>query len=92
MKRRLPILLTLTAFVVLFVVSPAFAGPHDGGEGWYGETNDKAVTNAGFILIGAFPLFIFLMSMLQWKLDKRKEARKAAAKGRGTRDEWRGGW
>ena len=32
---------------------------HDGGEGWWGETNDKVVTNAGFILIAFFPLFIF---------------------------------
>lgn len=92
MKSRLPIILTLSLFVLLLVVAPAFAGEHDGGEGWYGETNDKAVTNAGFILIGAFPLFVFLMSMLQWRLDKRKERRKAAKKGRGTRAEWRGGW
>ena len=34
------------------------ADGHDGGEGWYGETNDKVVTNAGFILIAAFPLLI----------------------------------
>lgn len=92
MKRRLPAILMLTVFVLLLVAAPALAEPHDGGEGWWGETDDKVVTNAGFIVIGAFPLFVFLMSMLQWRLDKRKEARKAAKKSRGTRAEWRGGW
>ena len=50
--------------VTLLVLAPA-ALAHDGGEGWWGETNDKVVTNAGFILIVFFPLFVFLMSMLQ---------------------------
>jgi hypothetical protein len=33
-----------------------------------------------------------LLSALQWKLDKRKSARKAAEKARRTRAEWAGGW
>ena len=73
----------------------AFAseGPgHDGGEGWYGITNDKVVTNAGFIVIGAIPLFILFMSLAQHKLDKRKAARKSAAKARGEAPVWKGGW
>ena len=53
---------------------------HDGGEGTYGEANDKVVTNAGFILIAFFPLFIAAMSCIQWRLEKRKDRRKAAAK------------
>ena len=57
------------------MLAPA-ALAHDGGEGWWGETNDKVVTNAGFILIVFFPLFVFLMSMLQGQLEKRKERRK----------------
>ena len=61
---------------------------HDGGEGWWGETDDKVVTNAGFILIAFFPLFIFTMSMIQWRLEKRKDARKAAAKARTARKGW----
>ena len=65
---------------------------HDGGEGWWGETNDKVITNAGFILIAFFPLFIFTMSMIQWRLEKRKDARKAAAKARMARADVRGGW
>ena len=81
-------ILTLTA--ALLLAAPALA--HDGGEGTYGVTNDRVVTNFGFALIAFFPLFIFLMSLLQHRLDKRKDARKAAAKARSQRAEWRGGW
>jgi hypothetical protein len=64
----------------------------DGGEGLWGETDDKVVTNAGFILIGGIPLFILCMSLLQWRLDKRKDRRKAADKARRARADLRGGW
>jgi hypothetical protein len=80
----------LTIALLLATAAPALA--HDGGEGWYGLTNDKVVTNAGFILIAAFPLLIFLLSMLQHTLDKRKERRKKAAKARARSPEWSGGW
>jgi hypothetical protein len=76
--------------VLLTTVPAAFA--HDGGEGLWGETNDKVITNAGFILIAFFPLLVFSLSMLQWRLDKRKDARKAAAKARAARADKRGGW
>ncbi len=84
----------LTIALLLVTAAPALAsGPgHDGGEGWYGLTNDKIVTNAGFILIAAFPLLIFLLSMLQHTLDKRKDRRKKAAKARRRAPEWSGGW
>jgi hypothetical protein len=88
--RRTAQTLLLTAFVLAATASSALA--HDGGEGWWGETNDKVVTNAGFILIAFFPLFIFTMSMIQWRLEKRKDARKAAAKARVARADVRGGW
>jgi hypothetical protein len=82
---------TLLALALLALTAPvAFA--HDGGEGLWGETNDKVITNAGFILIAFFPLFVFVMSMIQWRLDKRKEARKRAAKARTARADLRGGW
>jgi preprotein translocase subunit SecG len=82
------------ALVVLLVLAPAAFGVDrlDGGEGTYGETNDKVVTNTGFILIAAFPLIILLMSLLQWRLDKRKEARKKAAKATAARGDARPGW
>ena len=65
---------------------------HDGGEGLYGITNDKVVTNFGFALIAFFPLFIFFASLLMHRLEKRKDAKKAAAKSRSGAPEWSGGW
>ena len=82
---------TLLTVAILAVTAPA-ALAHDGGEGWWGETNDKVITTAGFVLIAFFPLFVFVMSMIQWRLDKRKDARKRAAKARATRADVRGGW
>ena len=81
-------LATVLAFALL---APA-ALAHDGGQGTYGEVNDKVTTNAGFIVIGFFPLFILVMSLLQWRLDKRKQHRMAAKRARSTGAEWRGGW
>jgi preprotein translocase subunit SecG len=82
---------SVLTIALLAVTAPAALG-HDGGEGWWGETNDKVITNAGFILIAFFPLFVLVMSLLQWKLEKRKDARKKAAKARAARADVRGGW
>jgi len=82
---------SITAVIGLGLLAPA-AFAHDGGQGLFGETDDKVVTNAGFILIIFFPLFILLMSLTQAKLDKRKEARKAAHKAQEASGEPRGGW
>lgn len=82
---------SILTLALLAVTAPA-ALAHDGGEGLWGETNDKVITNAGFILIAFFPLFVLFASLLQWKLDKRKEARKRAAKERVARADLRGGW
>ena len=87
MLRRLPVSVLIAATVLLVAAAPGFA--HGNGEGWWGETNDQVVTNAGFILIIFFPLFIFLASLLQWRLEKRKDLRKAAAK---QRAQTPGGW
>jgi preprotein translocase subunit SecG len=82
----------LLSFVMLLALLAPAAMAHDGGEGLWGETNDKVVTNFGYILIGAFPLLVLFLSLLQGRLEKRKKARYAAAKGRARRPEWRGGW
>jgi hypothetical protein len=90
MKR---LLAALPATVLILLVLAPAAMAHDGGEGWWGETNDKVVTNAGFILIVFFPVFVFLMSMLQGALDRRKERRKKLQKSLAREQEsWRGGW
>ena len=89
MKRLLAVLPVTVA--ALLVLAPA-ALAHDGGEGWWGETNDKVITNAGFILIAFFPLFVLVMSMGQMALDRRKDRRKAAQKALAREDRVRGGW
>ena len=86
------VLTTLFVSALTFLVLAQSALAEDHGEGLWGETNDKVVTNAGFIVIAFFPLFVLFMSLLQGHLDKRKYARKAAAKARRQRPEWHGGW
>jgi preprotein translocase subunit SecG len=76
------ILLALLAPVALARVG------HDGGQGTYGEANDKVVTNAGFIVIIFFPVLILVLSLLQAALDRRKARRKKHLPAR----DWAGGW
>jgi heme/copper-type cytochrome/quinol oxidase subunit 2 len=85
--------LALSIGVALLALAPA-ASAHVayGGEGWYGETNDKVITTAMFVVIGFFPGVIVLFSLIQWRLDKRKHARMDAAKRRAMNADWRGGW
>jgi hypothetical protein len=89
--RRLQISLLALALLASLVFAPAAVAYND-GRGFYGATNDKVVTDAGFILIVFFPTFVFAMSMLQRRLEKRKEARKAAHKALAGNAQWRGGW
>ena len=91
--RRAATTLLLSAMTVLVFAQVALAdAENDHGEGWYGETDDRVVTYFGFAVIAFFPLLIFFASMLQWRLDKRKDARKAAEKARAARADLRGGW
>jgi hypothetical protein len=87
--RRACIIAILTAVAVLATASTAFAAA---GQGWYGETDDKVITNAMFLVIIFFPILITVLSTVQWRLDKRKHARMDAAKRRAASADWRGGW
>jgi hypothetical protein len=83
---------TLLLSISLLALMAPVALAQNSGEGSAGAINDKDTTNAGFILIAAFPLFILLMSLLQWRLDKRKADRKKAIKAAGGDNRWQGGW
>jgi hypothetical protein len=87
--RRLTTTLS-TSMLMLLVLAPAALAEND-GRGAYGATDDKVVTNVGFIVIVFFPTFVFVMSMIQRRLEKRKEAGKAAKRQLGNA-EWHGGW
>lgn len=92
---RLLTTLVATSLVLLMSAPMALASIDHGGvsgEGTYGETTDRVVTNAGFMVIAFFPLLILVLSVLQWRLDKRRDARKAAVKARGANGDWKGGW
>jgi hypothetical protein len=89
--RRLVFLAIQTAISLALLAPLALAG-EDHGQGLYGETDDKVVTDAGFILIAAFPLLVLTLSLIQWRLDKRKDARKKAMKARAASRQWQGGW
>ena len=83
----------LTGLFLALTAPAALASEgHDGGEGWWGETDDKVITNAGFIIIAAFPALIMVISLVQGRLEKRKDARLAAARARKSRADQRGGW
>ena len=82
----------LTALFFAVMAPVALAGDHDGGEGLWGETNDQVVTYAGFILIVGFPILILILTLIQSRLEKRKDRRLAAAKARRARADVRGGW
>jgi len=60
-----------TVLLSLLLVAPAF-GRADGGEGLYGKTNDKIITNFGFGLMIGFTLLVTMLSVLQYLLERRK--------------------
>ena len=85
------IVLTGVFFALTAPVALASEG-HDGGEGLWGETNDKVITNAGFAIIAGIPLLILVLTLIQSSLDRRKDRRLAAARARKERADLRGGW
>jgi hypothetical protein len=88
--RRLAV--SLVAWCVTLAVTASVAAAGDEGQGLWGETDDKVVTGAGFVLIAFFPLLVAVLSAVQWRLEKRRDARMRARQARSSRPEWRGGW
>ena len=69
MKR---ILLSLAVSVMSLLVASPIAMAAD-GEGLYGRTNDKVITFFCFGVIIFFALFVIVMSILQHRLETRKD-------------------
>ncbi len=74
MRYRLTV--ALSAVVMLLLTAPAMA--HDNGEGLIGETDDRIITFFSLGVVLFFTLVVCLGSFIQGRLEKRKEARKAA--------------
>ncbi len=66
----------LCALLTLLLAAPAMA--HDNGEGLVGETDDRIITLFSLGVVVFFTLVVCVGSYLQGRLEKRKEARKAA--------------
>jgi hypothetical protein len=91
--RRTKIMTALFTLSVTFLtLVPDALARDNGGQGWYGETNDKVITNAMFLTIIFFPTVVVVFTLIQWRLDKRKHAKMDAAKRRAANVDWRGGW
>jgi hypothetical protein len=68
----------VTTAVVAFLAAAAPAMAGGAGEGLAGETNDKAVTFFCFGVMAFFVATVFVGTIVQTTLEKRKDARKAA--------------
>ncbi|MGH2913729.1 MAG: hypothetical protein ACRDMX_01955 [Solirubrobacteraceae bacterium] len=91
--RRARFMFALTTYaVVALTFAPAALARDDGGVGFWGESTDKQITYAMFITIGFFPALMLVLTLIQWRLDKRKHAREDAIKARAANADWRGGW
>jgi hypothetical protein len=65
----------LAALGVLLLAAPAAMA--EDGVGLAGPTTDKTVTFFCFGVIGFFALLPIVLSLIQWRLEKRKEQRQS---------------
>ena len=75
MSRRSTIGVLAVVLAQLALASPAFA---KNGEGLAGETNDKVITFFCLGLVIFFVLVVIVGTIVQTRLERRKDARKAA--------------
>ena len=80
--RRL-VLPLLAAICALLVLAPAAMAAD--GVGLYGRTDDKVVTFFAFGLIAFFAILVTVLSLIQIRLDNRKQRRKEDLERLGTR-------
>lgn len=73
MKRAAAALLSIVA--LMLVAAPAALA--ENGVGLAGPTTDKTVTFFCFGVMGFFAILVIVMSLIQGKLEKRKEQRRS---------------
>jgi len=72
-RRRLVLIIGLGLSAWLTAVPPALAAD---GVGTYGRTDDKVITFFAFGVMAFFAILVIALSLLQIRLDARKERRK----------------
>ena len=70
---RIRALLAVLAALALSLALAAPAMAAKGGEGLYGKTDDKVITNFGFGLMIFFVVLVVGLSIAQAQLEKRKQ-------------------
>ncbi len=71
MRIRAAITVLSTIFLTLALAVPAMAAK--GGEGLYGKTDDKVITNFGYGLMIFFVTLVTALSVGQYLLERRKQ-------------------
>jgi hypothetical protein len=64
----------LSVFALMLVAAPAALA--ENGEGWAGAADDKTVTFFCFGVIAFFAILVIVASLIQGKLERRKERRR----------------
>jgi hypothetical protein len=72
-RRRIAAALLAALTTMLLAAPAAFA---ENGTGLAGPTTDKTITFFCFGVIGFFALLVIVLSLIQGRLEKRKEMRK----------------
>jgi len=76
--RRRTLALTLpTLAVALLALAGAAPAMAADGVGLYGRTDDKVITFFCFGVIAFFPLLVITLSLIQGRLEKRKDQRRS---------------
>ena len=74
-RRNKVLAASYAALTMLLVTAPAALA--ENGEGLAGRVTDKTVTFFSFGVIAFFAIFVIVASLIQGRLEKRKEVRRS---------------
>jgi uncharacterized membrane protein YkvA (DUF1232 family) len=72
-RSRMTRLATILAAALALLLALAPVALAADGVGLYGRTDDRVVTYAGFILIAFFAILVIVLSLIQTRLENRRE-------------------